>query len=93
MVGVDDQQGTTNTDKITDHFVVIVGMGIDSIGNYFLFDDNAVGANNIGTSDKNRLYCLCSASKLVGDIDPDNGYAHHAGRYGKYTVTQIRESK
>lgn len=42
IVGVDDDPGHPgNPDNSTDHFVVIVGMGSNSNGNYFQFYDNA----------------------------------------------------
>lgn len=89
IVGIDLSDNYSNIDGITDHFVIIVGMGIDQIGNYFLFDDNATGNQNIGTSNNNRLYCKCSEYKLQGKVDDRNNY----GRGKTYTVTQIRESK
>lgn len=92
MVGIDDEDGSKNTDKITDHFVVIIGMGTDEMGNYFLFDDNATGEIDIGTSNKNRLYCLCEDWLIRGVADKRNRYFNKC-TYQSYTVTQIRESK
>lgn len=94
IVGVDDQDGSPNRDKVTDHFVVIVGMGTDEKGNYFLFDDNATKDRKIGPSDLNRLYCICvdNQAKIVGAPDPNNGYYQQLER-DNYRVTQIRESR
>ena len=74
LCGVDDKPGTPNKDTITDHFVIIVGMGSDSIGNYFLFFDNAVSDSSVGASSENKLYCFCSDSKLEGVGDTRNGF-------------------
>lgn len=94
LAGVDDNPKASNTDKITDHFVVIVGMGTDESGSYFIFDDNATGANDssgvpIGASPLNRLYCKCDEFLLQGKTDPRNGY----GKNLIYTVTQVRASR
>ncbi len=94
IVGVDDSDGAANRDKITDHFVVIVGMGIDEKGNYFLFDDNATSDKDIGPSNLNRLYCLCADNQasIIGAPDPNNSYFQNLNR-DNYRVTQIRESR
>uniref|UniRef100_UPI0039A759AD hypothetical protein n=1 Tax=Ornithobacterium rhinotracheale TaxID=28251 RepID=UPI0039A759AD len=92
MVGVDDAPGSPNTDKVTDHFVVIVGMGSDDNGNYFLFDDNATSSIDVGTSDLNKIYCICDEYKLEGKADPKNAYFTNSD-YKKYIITQIRETK
>ena len=97
MVGVDahadvDSKGKVkhvNKDKVTDHFVVIVGMNSDVSGKYFLFYDNATGDQEVGTSDQNKIYCSCINFSLIGT--GANSYAQ--GGYGQYTITQIRESK
>lgn len=88
LCGVDDKPGTPNKDTITDHFVIIVGMGSDSIGNYFLFFDNAVSDSSVGASSENKLYCFCSDSKLEGVGDTRNGYIQGTSRK-KYTVSRI----
>ena len=92
MVGVDDGAGAANTDKVTDHFVIIVGMGTDATGNYFLFHDNATGNKEVGASAENKLYCDCVNFWLKGSADIRNTYAQNAG-YDHYLVTQIRKSK
>ncbi len=92
MVGVDDGPELINDDMTTEHFVVIVGMGSDTSGNFFLFYDNAVANNAIGTSTKNKLYCKCNDFKLEGIGDTANSYIQGSSKQ-KYTVTQIRETK
>jgi hypothetical protein len=91
MFGVDDAEGAPNADKVTDHFVTVVGMGTDSAGNYFLFYDNATSVAVVGTSSSNRIYVNCTDSSLIGNADPANSYATNSS-YGSYTVTQIRRS-
>ena len=92
MVGVDDQSGSTNPDKTTDHFITIVGMGNDSGGDFFYFYDNATGTTSIGTSAQNKLYVDYTNQKITGVADSRNGYFVDTG-YKKYTVTQIRETE
>ena len=93
MVGVDNHPGSPNADKTTDHFIVIVGMGNDSVGKYFLFHDNAMGNKNVGASNENRLYCKCKEYKLEGVADKRNSYFSSDAGYKIYTVSQIRKSK
>jgi len=88
--GVEDGQGSPNADKVTDHFVVIVGMGSDGLGNYFHFYDNATGDKEEGTSAKNRLYLNCDDYLIKGT--GDNSYVRQT-EYKSYIVTQIRETK
>jgi hypothetical protein len=88
MIGVHDHKGTPNNDTITDHFIVIVGMGSDSGGNYFLFHDNAVSDVSIGTSLANKLYCDCQESSLSGAGDLRNGYIQLTP-LKKYIVSRI----
>ena len=97
MVGVDDGDGAANKDKVTDHYVVIVGMGSDNTGKYFLFYDNALNPDigeqrDIATSAENRLYCDCENFIIKGEGDRRNKYIQKTG-YKSFTVTQIRESK
>jgi RHS repeat-associated protein len=89
VVGVDDQAGSPNADKITDHFVVIVGMGTDAVGNYFQFYDNASGNVSQGANDQNRLYFLSVQNIITGSSQTT--YAQNSSY--NYIVTQIRESK
>ncbi len=90
VAGVDDGDGSPNKDKVTDHFVVIVGMGTDATGNYFRFYDNATSSGSHGTSEKNKLYVNCV--DFVIDGKADNSYAEST-QYKSYRVTQIRETK
>ncbi len=92
LFGVDTHPGSPNNDKVTDHFVVAVGMGTDKIGKYFLFYDNATGKNAVGTSLNNRIYCNCEKFSLVGVADSANDYTRTEGYQGGYTLTQIRKS-
>jgi len=89
VVGVEDGAGSPNPDKVTDHFVVIVGMGSDGKGKYFLFYDNATSDKNSGTSDQNRLYVDCSRFEIRGK--GPNDYIQ-ATQLKEYIVTQIRET-
>jgi len=90
VAGVEDGAGSPNADKVTDHFVVIVGMGLDDQGKYFQFYDNATGDKDEGTSTKNRLYC--NGDDFIIKGTGDNAYAR-GSEYKSYTVTQIRETK
>jgi hypothetical protein len=93
MFGVDCHPGSPNSDKVTDHFVVAVGMGTDKVGNYFLFYDNAVSDQSLGTSSSNKIYCNCEKFSLAGVTDAKNTYPRSTpAYYGGYTVTQIRKS-
>jgi hypothetical protein len=90
IVGVDDTPGSSNpqTDNTTDHFIVIVGMGTDSKGNYFTFYDNASGHSNQGTNPNNKLYFDSSKMQLTGRSQTD-----YASVLRDYIVTMIRKSK
>lgn len=92
MAGVDDDSTVVNADRTTEHFVVLVGMGEDSTGKYFLFYDNAVSNSDIGTSILNRLYCKPTEFLIEGTGDPGNSYIANTSK-GKYIVTQIRETQ
>lgn len=91
MVGVEHGKGASSADKTTDHYVVVVGMGSDAKGKYFHFYDNSTGKQDVGTSPENKLYCDCAAFSLAGTGDARNSYIQSG--YGKYIVTQIRETK
>ena len=90
MVGVDDGPGSPNADKVTDHFITVVGMGSDDNGKFFRFYDNATSSVSSGTSADNKLYCNTDEPSLKGSGPNDyiQGTADQA-----YKVTQIRESK
>lgn len=90
MVGVEHSSGASSADKVTDHYVIVVGMGTDSKGKYFSFYDNSTGDIDVGTSSDNRIYVNCEDFSLIGVGSADNSYIMSG--YGKYIVTQIRES-
>lgn len=90
MVGVEHSSGSSSNDKVTDHYVTVVGMGADSKGKFFWFYDNSTGNADIGTSVENKIYADCANSSLIGTGSPSNQYLQ--GGDGRYIVTQIRES-
>ncbi|RTZ01766.1 hypothetical protein [Flavobacterium sp. GSP6] len=91
IVGVDENPGHPgNPDNSTDHFVVIVGMGSNSNGNYFQFYDNASGNTSQGTSPLNLLYYNSSTGKISGKSQC-SGYFNSVAH--DYIITQIRKSK
>lgn len=87
LVGVTVLSGSSNplTDNTTDHFVVIVGMGSDSKGNYFSFYDNADSEIDKVTHTENKLYFLNNKFEGVSKTDYGNG--------DPYILAQIRKSK
>jgi hypothetical protein len=89
IVGIDDQLGSSNpqTDGTTDHFIVIVGMGTDSTGNYFTFYDNASGYSSQGANPDNKLYFNPTTWLISG-----NSQTVYASGL-TYIVTMIRKSK
>lgn len=89
IVGVDDAPGNPMAMQIKppDHFIVIVGMGTDSKGNYFSFFDNASGDANLGASPNNKLYY----DSVTGLIQGTSDTPYASGLI--YTLTQIRKSK
>lgn len=92
MCGVDNRPKSPNKDAITDHFIVIVGMGTDEKGNYFLFYDNAMGNTKICTSSDNKLYCYCKEHKIEGVGDDRNTYIRDKKSYKKYILSRVIES-
>ena len=92
IVGVDNRPGTpssTNADGKTDHFVTIVGSGIDANGKYFTFFDNATNLESKGCNIYNKLYY----NENTGII---SGYSAANGTpptYHDYIVTQIRKNQ
>lgn len=90
VIGIDDdatQSSNPNTDASTDHFVVIVGMGTDAIGNYFSFYDNASGYASQGAHAENKLYFDPATWLISGSSQTSYG----AGL--TYILTMIRKSK
>lgn len=88
-IGIDNKDDRKkkkrNLDGVTDHFVVIVGMGSDDIGKYFIFYDNA--DVKYGASLNNRLYCDCREYKISGCPDKDTTYIYELN-----TVISIRKT-
>lgn len=91
IVGVDDNPGNPgNPDNTTDHFIVIIGMGSNSKGNYFKFYDNASGNYLQGTSPLNQLYYNSNTGLISGSSECSsyfNSVSHN------YIITHIRKSK
>lgn len=90
VVGVDDAPGHPgNLDSTTDHFIVIVGMGNNSNGNYFQFYDNASGGASQGASPLNLLYY----NSTTGIISGSSQTSYGQGQPYPYILTMIRKSK
>jgi len=88
-VGVDYEEGHPgNSDKTTDHFVVIIGRGYDGEKKEYYFNyietGRSINQRDAATSDKLRLY-----------YDPNKGtFRDSSAKGGRgYTVTQIRPNK
>ncbi|KQT20662.1 hypothetical protein ASG22_16950 [Chryseobacterium sp. Leaf405] len=93
IVGIDDAVGGPgNIDGSTNHFVVIVGMGTDSKGNFFRFYDNASGTDpiNQGANPENKLYYKYPERIFTGKTYCT---AYRAGTEYDYIITMIRKSK
>lgn len=93
IVGVDDDPGSPgNLDNSTDHFVVIVGMGVDSKGQFFRFFDNASGNDpqNQGANPENKFYYNYSQKIFTGKTFC-SGYRNTVAH--DYIITMIRKSK
>lgn len=90
VVGVDDAPGHPgNLDSTTDHFIVIVGMGHNSNGNYFQFYDNASASASQGASPLNLLYY----NSTTGIISGSSQTSYGQGQPYPYILTMIRKSK
>ena len=92
IVGIDDASGSPgNIDNTTDHFIVIVGMGSNSTGNYFQFYDNASGDVSQGANSANLLYYNPNSGVISGrtqcSVYRDRYTTHN------YILTHIRKSK
>ena len=78
-----------NTPSITNHYVVVVGMGYDDQKqeNYFRFFEVGTGRNSHGTSIENKLYVdddlMIINGKTSYKLDNINHY---------YTITEIRKN-
>ena len=92
IVGVDDASGSPgNIDNTTDHFIVIVGMGSNSTGNYFQFYDNASGDVSQGANSANLLY-YNSNTGLISGRTQCSAYRDRFTTHN-YILTHIRKSK
>lgn len=90
VVGVDDAPSHPgNLDSTTDHFIVIVGMGHNSTGNYLQFYDNASGSSSQGASPLNLLYY----NPTTGIISGSSQTSYGQGQPYPYILTMIRKSK
>lgn len=90
LIGVDNRAGSPNDDDITDHFIVVVGMGTDSKGKYIQFMDSATDNRSEGASFNNRLYYNGTTGKITGQTSVKD-YRNNAGMHD-YIVTQVRKS-
>jgi hypothetical protein len=79
-----------NQDRTTDHFIVIVGSGVDSEGRkYFQFFDNASNYVSKGANFLNRLYY----DENTGIIAGKTKVTYLGGNpLPDYRLTQIRKS-
>ena len=107
IVAVDHSPGHPgNPDGKADHFVVIVGMGIDQYGKFFRFFDNGTSNTWNGTSILNKLYFDSSTGLISGASSApkptDYSYYRYPSNYqtnpeqagkAKFTVTHVRRSK
>lgn len=80
IVGIENASGYNNNDMITDHYVVIVGSGMQDGQKYYRFFDPGRGTEELGTSKENKLY-LQSSGSISG---------YKAGGGTKFTVSQVR---
>lgn len=85
LVGVDYKSGSPNSDKTTDHFVVIVGRECSDNEIFYYFYEVGTGARTgHGTSDDNKLYL-----KKDGSLRGTPAYKTSRN----YIVSQIRKNK
>jgi hypothetical protein len=82
LVGVDYKYGSPNKDKVTDHFVVIVGRGCKEDEVFYYFYEVGTEYPSSGKSDDNKLY--------LGDDNLLRGTPHYDSSKRKYIVSQIR---
>jgi len=92
------KKGNLRTDASTDHFIVIVGMGTDSKGNFYEFYDSSTTIKADGTSDNNKLYYNGSTGTISGNTSSQYDNAAKQAMpghdyYHPYIMTQVRKSK
>lgn len=86
LVGVDIKPGSPNSDKTTDHFVVIVGYQSNEDGSVsFRFFDNASGSSTLGANENNVLIYDPRTGVIKGQSQ--TSYGQH---YNEYRVSQVR---
>lgn len=83
IVGVDYKDGSSNFDKVTDHWIVITSRGKDDIGIYYSYFEVAQEKKNGGVSSDNKLY-LQPSKILKGKCTCKRGVERH------YLVTMVR---
>jgi hypothetical protein len=66
IVGVDHGNPSPNLDNTTNHFIVVVGMGSDSHGNFLRYYDNITSDIIGGTNPNNKLYYDATTGLLKG---------------------------
>ncbi|WP_046247016.1 hypothetical protein [Hymenobacter terrenus] len=80
MIGVSFALGQKyNNDKTTEHFVVLVGAGVEKGRKYYRFFDVGTLHQDKGTNPNFKLY-----------YNPQTGFCQGPGILGTYTLTQIR---
>jgi len=84
MIGVDYKPGTTyNHDHTTEHFIVLVGSGIENGRKYYRFFDVGTIHRSKGTDPRNRLYYDAQTGSYAG-----RSWAAPEKRI--YTIAQLR---
>ena len=83
IVGVDYKDGSSNFDKVTDHWIVITSRGKDDIGIYYSYFEVARAINDGGASNDNKLY-LQQSGILEGKCTCKKNVERH------YLVTMVR---
>ncbi len=81
----DVQEANKATDNTTDHFVTLVGRGMDDKGMYFEFFENATGQQSTGTDTKTNRFYIQSDGTLQGT----STWLHGTNA----TVTQVRKNE
>ena len=81
----DKQEANKATDNTTDHFVTLVGRGMDDKGMYFTFFENATGQQSTGTDTQTNRFYIQSDGTLQGSSTWLKGT--------NSTVTQVRKNE
>lgn len=84
IVGVNQDGGTDsdNNNPATEHYVVVVGSGVDFVGRtYYRFFDPGTSRSAAGTSPENKLFLDLGNNNL-------SGYSEY--NEASYTVTEVR---